>query len=107
MNADRRGCLTKAEDEAVLQLYNYTVYTEYDRSSCLLECRARYIYQRCGCLPYYYPDFGRIWKKPTTCTAEGLQCLGNNTRRGNKSRTTRANLYETLFYGRGHERAFL
>ncbi len=57
-------------------------YTSYRRSSCLLECRAREMQRQCGCLPYYYPRFSRIWKESITCDFEGLLCLSNLTSEG-------------------------
>ncbi len=81
MSISRRGCLKKEEDRKVLKEdYNYTVYAEYDQTSCQLECRAGYLYEKCGCLPYFYPEFGAVWNKPTTCNAEGLKCLNKYKR---------------------------
>ncbi len=81
MSISRRGCLKKDEDPKVLKEdYNYTVYAEYDQTSCFLECRAGFFYEKCGCLPYFYPDFGKVWNKPTTCNAEGLKCLNKYKR---------------------------
>ena len=38
------------------------------------------MFEECNCLPYYYPNFQKVWEKPTTCTKEGLTCLANITR---------------------------
>ena len=35
------------------------VYTNYSRDACLMECRARLLFDKCNCLPYYFPDFSR------------------------------------------------
>ena len=61
--------------------YNYSVYSYYGQTSCLLECRAGYFYEMCGCLPYYYPEFGAIWKRQTVCDAAGLECMNKHKRK--------------------------
>ena len=33
----------------------------------------------CGCLPYYMPNFAKVWKKDTICNMTGLECLSNIT----------------------------
>ena len=62
-------------------------FKEYSMGSCLLECRANYVYASCGCLPYYYPNFGLVWKieNGTTCDWDGLKCVANLTSTNNLS----------------------
>jgi len=74
-----RNCLFDDErDEPNSQV---TMFKFYSEENCLLECRARHLINRCGCLPYYYPrldillDFGQ--NNMTTCDWHGLQCLSN------------------------------
>ncbi len=69
MSLERRDCLQLDEPPDVLRTsYNYTSYPRYRRTNCLLECRERRFHQVCGCIPYYYPDFGSVWKARATAT---------------------------------------
>ena len=77
----RRGCVR--HDESIEALKNelgieMEVFKNYSRTTCLLECRARHLTDLCGCLPYYYPDFGLAWGIDTTCDVDGLKCLADN-----------------------------
>lgn len=45
----------------------------------LQECRARTLDRECGCLPYYYPDFEKVWQRDTTCNVTALQCISKIT----------------------------
>jgi len=57
MAPSRRKCLLK-EDLVVESMGVETkVFAEYRKRNCLLECQAREMLRRCGCLMYYYPDF--------------------------------------------------
>ncbi len=56
-----------------------SVYKTYSRRCCIMECRARKMQDKCGCLPYYYPMFSQVWRKRSRCTFEGLMCLANMT----------------------------
>lgn len=47
----KRGCVFPDE----MDLYVYHVYTE---SSCLIECRLKYITNKCDCYMYYFPPPG-------------------------------------------------
>jgi hypothetical protein len=79
MSLERRKCLTWHEDlkplisEGLVQ--NMTVFKNYSAASCLLECRARDIFNSCHCLPYYFPAFDLAWNTSTTCNFTNLQCL--------------------------------
>ena len=35
--------------------------------------------EKCGCLPYYMPNFAKVWKKKTVCNSTGLRCLNEVT----------------------------
>ena len=70
----RAGCYSQAA------LSSNDSKTLYSKPSCLLECRARRMFEECDCLPYYYPNFQKVWDEDTTCTKEGLACLANITR---------------------------
>ncbi len=79
MSVERRKCLKTGENLTPLieqgLVQNMKVFDNYTEDSCLLECRAEALYNGCGCLPYYYPAFGRAWNKSTTCNLEQLRCL--------------------------------
>ena len=62
-----------------LSLLKMDAFLSYSRHSCLLECRARHLFDECGCLPYYYPDFSAVWGKSTSCDFDGLKCIGGKT----------------------------
>ena len=72
MILEKRACIRKDEDVSkhgiVMQ-----AFPEYSMPSCMLECRAQTLHDICGCLPYYYPDFSKVWGQDTTCNMTGLQ----------------------------------
>ncbi len=82
MSLDRRECLLHDEDLTDTGV-KMEAFSNYSRPSCLLECRARHLFDECGCLPYYFPDFAPVWKKNTTCTLQGLKCIGGKTKQLN------------------------
>ena len=75
------------------------MFKYYSEENCLLECRAKQLLERCGCLPYYYPRLDILLQNydvshfsvvntyaimryffqnnMTTCDWDGLQCLAN------------------------------
>ncbi len=56
------------------------VFQNYSRPSCLIECRARDMFKKCGCLPYYFPNFNLAWKINTTsCDYDGYRCITENS----------------------------
>ena len=78
MYLDRRKCILVDENLKKVGI-QMDAFEDYSRSSCLLECRARKLYDECKCLPYYYPNFAKVWGKDTTCSKDGLRCLANYT----------------------------
>ena len=46
--ATRRGCYFSDE-------FPLKYYSEYSRSSCVVECESEFIYNECQCTPYYLP----------------------------------------------------
>ena len=70
-----------------------SIYKEYTQENCLLECRARLLLDKCGCLPYYYPRLDLILRERTEfahlrtannnntsgCDWNGWNCLANST----------------------------
>ncbi len=78
MSLSRRKCIKADEDLNVTSVV-LEAFANYSQSSCLLECRARKLQSECGCLPYYFPDFSRVWRQNTTCNSTGLECLANIT----------------------------
>ena len=77
MPLEKRKCLKHSENLMPEAQVHLDVFKNYSRKACLLECQARQLQEDCGCLPYYFPDFSKIWKKDTTCNLKGLQCLSN------------------------------
>lgn len=45
----QRGCRFHSES-------NLTHYKVYSKHICLSECRANIAMDRCGCIPYFYPN---------------------------------------------------
>ena len=72
MSLDRRNCISHNESMANLPTqYHPQYYKFYRREGCIIECRAKYSMNQCGCLPYYYPQF----EKDAYCNSTGLKCL--------------------------------
>ena len=76
MSQSRRNCIMQNEDLSGTGIV-LEAFKNYSRPNCLLECRARVMYDKCGCLPFYYPNFSEVWKKDTTCNRTGLSCLSD------------------------------
>ena len=57
------------------------VFQGYTRRNCIFECQAKSMFKKCGCLPYYYPEFHLsntgIWKEVNSiaCNYTQLLCL--------------------------------
>ena len=77
MPPNKRKCLKHDEDMKIVPDVKLEVYKNYSRKACLIECKARKIQDICGCLPYFYPDFSKLWGKDTSCNLEGIKCLAN------------------------------
>ena len=76
MSIERRRCLFGSDPMDSLALEDRLgAYERYSWASCIMECRAKILMERCGCLPFYYPDFGSVWAKDTHCNFTGLECL--------------------------------
>ena len=71
----KRDCLRHDEDMTNYPDVKLTVFSNYSRKACLLECQALELFKKCECLPYYFPDFSSIWKQDTSCDYVGLVCL--------------------------------
>ena len=71
----KRDCLRHDEDMTNYPDVKLTVFSNYSRKACLLECQALELFKKCECLPYYFPDFSSIWKQDTSCNYTGLKCL--------------------------------
>ena len=62
MDLDRRQCILVDENlEETAPHVKMEAFEEYSKPSCLLECRARRMFEDCDCLPYYYPNFQKVW----------------------------------------------
>ena len=68
MSFDRRQCIKPAENPKGVKL---EVFSNYDQKACMMECKAKQMTDQCGCLPYYYPDFGTAWDMDTNCNLTG------------------------------------
>ncbi len=81
MSIERRNCVKFDETDEDLSDagINMALFHNYTRRSCLLECRAQKLRQSCGCLPYYFPSFGSVWKQNMNCNLTGLKCLAENS----------------------------
>ena len=82
MHIDRRNCIKHDEEEDMLDEAGVImeVFQNYSRRACLIECRGRHMYDECGCIPYYYPNFGAKWELETACDLDGLKCIATNAR---------------------------
>jgi amiloride-sensitive sodium channel len=78
MSLEKRNCLKHDEDMSEFPHIIMEAFSNYSRKACLLECQAREMFKQCGCLPYYMPDFKKIWKKNTNCDLAGLKCLSKS-----------------------------
>ena len=84
MPIGRRNCLFK--DERKIKESEVSIFKDYSQENCFLECRARLLLEKCGCLPYYYPPLDIIFKRRSefqhlnaTCDWNGWNCLVNST----------------------------
>ena len=83
MTLERRKCLWHNEDFSKLPVeeaekYEPEFFSHYNLQGCVMECRATYSLETCGCLPYYYPEFkNEMFSGSLGCNVEQLQCLSN------------------------------
>ena len=88
MTLQRRQCLSHDEDFSKLPIeeaekYKPKFFSDYNMHGCIMECRAMYSLDTCGCLPYYYPEFkDDANKNGTGCNVTQLECLSNISGRG-------------------------
>lgn len=73
----KRECLKHDENMDEYEDIVLQVFSNYSQKACYLECEARALMSKCGCLPYYFPDFSRVYKRDTNCNVTGLRCLAN------------------------------
>ena len=71
----QKKCLSRIDDMKKYKEIKLEVFANYTKKGCILECHANIFFEKCGCLPYHYPDFSVVWKKNTTCNHKGLQCI--------------------------------
>ena len=88
MPLKRRKCLSHDENFSKLssedeQKYEPQFFSHYTMQGCIMECRAKYSLDNCGCLPYYYPEFKNANYKNVGCNATQLKCLANISGVGN------------------------
>ena len=83
MSLQRRNCISHSEDFSSLlpeerEMYKPKYFSDYTMQGCVMECRATYSLETCGCLPYYYPEFKDAdYKNGTGCNVTQLECLSN------------------------------
>ena len=67
---DQKKCASRDDIEL-------DVFEDYTRKNCVFECQAKGFFDKCGCVPYYYPDFHLAWEgvNSSTCNITGLLCL--------------------------------
>ena len=72
-----RKCIRYDENIKNFPNVSLTLFANYSRKACFLECQATALYEECGCLPYNFPDFTLVWThiNQTSCDYEGLVCL--------------------------------
>jgi len=85
MDIRKRRCLMADEDLTIFPDVKRQMFQYYTRRTCVLECLSTAIMDRCGCLPYFYPDFGEVWGAhpelghpdwaDTTCNETGYLCV--------------------------------
>ena len=71
----QKKCLSRSDDVKKYDKVKLEVFANYTRKGCILECHANKFFDKCGCLPYHYPDFSVVWKKSTACNHTALQCM--------------------------------
>jgi len=89
MAFNKRQCLWHDEDLSYYPDVDVELYQIYLRKACFMECQAKSIMERCGCLPYYFPEFGEVWGNvshlghldwaDTTCNHTQWLCLATYT----------------------------
>ena len=78
MSLSRRNCISLNENfndtgDDELKPYRPKYFSQYKMQGCIMECRANYSMERCGCVPYYYPEFDDT----KLCNVKQLECLSN------------------------------
>ena len=78
MSLARRQCLAKDEDfdnteDEDVKKYEPVYFSHYTMQGCIMECRANFSMEQCGCVPYYFPEFSNTKQ----CNVEQLECLAN------------------------------
>ena len=78
MSLHRRKCISRNEDwdgtvDDDMRPYKPKYFTHYRMQGCIMECRANYSMEKCGCVPYYYPEF----RGTKMCNVTQLECLSN------------------------------
>ena len=78
MALNRRECISHDEDfdnaDDDVKEYKPKFFSHYTMQGCIMECRAEYSLRKCGCVPYYYPEFSTT-KMCSNVTQ--LECLSN------------------------------
>uniref|UniRef100_A0A182V6Z7 Uncharacterized protein n=1 Tax=Anopheles merus TaxID=30066 RepID=A0A182V6Z7_ANOME len=70
LSISQRQCRFTHEDEILLfsPVYSYNL--------CRIECRMKFAFKLCGCVPHFYRPVGKGNFRYRICDFEGLRCLG-------------------------------
>ena len=71
----QKKCLSRSDNIKKYKDVKLEVFAYYTKKNCILECHANIFFKKCGCLPYYYPDFSSSWNMTTNCNHTALQCI--------------------------------
>jgi len=77
----QKKCLSRSDDMNKYKDVKLEVFAYYTKKGCILECHANIFNEKCGCLPYYYPDFSSVWNRTTNCNHTALQCISKLVRK--------------------------
>ena len=57
-----------------------TLFKTYSEENCLLECRAKQLYSKCNCLPYYYPRLDLLFAAKSGGRSQASQKVSSGNR---------------------------
>ena len=78
LSISQRQCRFTHEDEMLLfsPVYSYNL--------CRIECRMKFAFKLCGCVPHFYRPVGKGNFRYRICDFEGLRCLGLRAGKGTR-----------------------
>ena len=86
-----------------------TLFKTYSEENCLLECRAKQIFKKCNCLPYYYPRLDLLFaaKLAPKHSANKYEYMKDHNWEGGDDGAYSNNDTENLFESFEESRTFL